>query len=677
MQKTPSLPAKSSDLNCTVASDPAAANAAIEQPPLGIIVEQRTDTAPEPVAAKTETAENASCGCVLLEADEGKPFITAAVGEHENTSGPAMVGDGTINGSSAYFADGPRFHFTSQSMELAGPWGHPGKDPHADPIIGHPHGNGGHGGGGHDGGSGGDGNHAPTGIEPCHLSVDENSGGGTVVGQLHTSDPDAGDKHVYEIVGGNSLFEIDGDVIRVKPGAQLDYETQDSYELTVRSTDSHGKSVVDTVHIDIRDVNEAPAASQICDQTAPAGSHFSLDTSGHFSDVDHCDRLTYSISGPEWLSIDPHTGVISGNVPASLAAQNIAICDGSAALPSSGLLHLQTDFLYSYAGYNNSVGYYIADANGNPIGGAIIESGAHQFGQHDTFIDLSQYQGAASLGFFLIQDGASVYSGLSDGTQVTFAEVDGVWKGYANGTLLDQPNGTVLFSNQDLNPDGYDHLEAGDGAQMGWEDLWQGGDKDFDDVGMNAKLELIQLHPADGDQTVTVTAMDKGGLTAQTSFHLDLTDANATFDSYQAGDDGANLLIGNAASNILSGGAGDDTLIGSSGRDYLVGGSGNDTLHGGLGSDALIGGSGSDRFVFTDLHDLDTVHGGTGGTWTDVIDLSGLPASSSHDWTLVLTHGSIISQTANDITLSTDAEGAIHVGGETRIAFHGIESIHS
>jgi Ca2+-binding RTX toxin-like protein len=99
-------------------------------------------------------------------------------------------------------------------------------------------------------------------------------------------------------------------------------------------------------------------------------------------------------------------------------------------------------------------------------------------------------------------------------------------------------------------------------------------------------------------------------------------------------------------------------------------------LHGGRGGDILIGGDGSDRFVFNNLDEPDTVIGGNGGSWTDVIDLSGLPNSVSHDWTLVLTQGSIISQTATDIVLSTDAQGAIHVGGETRIAFHGIESIH-
>ena len=528
--------------------------------------------------------------------------------------------------------------------------------------------------------------HAPTGIEPGEMGIDENSPAGTVVGQLHTIDPDRGDSHFYEILGGNPLFEIDGDEIRVKAGAHLDFETQDGYDLTVRSTDGTGKSVTETVHITINDVNEAPTATAIADQTAPAGAHFTLAAAGHFADVDHGDHLTYSMTGPDWLSIDPHSGVISGTVPAALDMQDIAVNDGLAGIPGAGVLHLQTDFFNSDAGYSNSVGYYIADAQGNPLGGAIIESDAHQTGQHDTFIDLSPYQGAATIGFFLIQDGASSFPSLTDGTAVTFGQVDGLWKAYADGTLLDNDGKTVLFSDANLNGDHLDHLKdvAGPGTQ-GWEDLWGGGDKDYNDVSLNASLHYIQLTPDAAGQTITVTATDQGGLTAHTSFNLDLTDGTAAFASLHEGTSGGDVLLGSGLADILSGGAGSDALIGSGGNDYLVGGtgndillggSGNDLLYGGLGSDIMLGGDGSDRFAFTSLDAHNTVYGGSGGSWMDVIDLAGLSGPEAHDWTLVLTQGSIVAETAHDITLSADAHGLIQYAGDTRIAFHEIEAIH-
>jgi hypothetical protein len=577
-----------------------------------------------------------------------------------------------VESSGAYFADAPRFKFVLKTMELAGPWGDPGQERPGIQLFGRAHG-----GGGEDGlhcAFDGEPNNAPLALKPCQLAVDENSAAGTLVGQLATVDPDAADTHVYELLGGHPLFEIDGDLIRVKPGAQLDYESRNHYELTVRSTDPAGNSVTGTVHIRVRDVNEAPEATAIAEQTAAAGSQFSLETASHFSDVDCPDHLHYSLCGPEWLSIDPLTGVISGEIPAELTAREISIEDGLAALPGAGTLHLRTDFLSSFAGHSNSVGYYLADADGNPLGGAVIEVNAHRSGEHDSVIDLGQYAGAASLGFFLIPNGAVWYGGLADGAPVTFGEAGGQWIAYAGGDAMD-----VFFSDADLNAGGFDYLvNNGYEGVQNWEDLWNGGDKDFDDVNMNASLHSIELVPGDEDQIVTVKATDKGGLTAQTSFALDLTASPAEFASYREGDAADNLLTGGGGGGILSGGEGNDTLIGGEGRDYLAGGAGSDILHGGRGSDILIGGDGADRFLFTDLRELDTVFGGRGGDWMDVLDLSGLGGTpAGADWTVILDQGAIVAQTAEAIVFSADAHGVIALAGETRIAFHDIESIHA
>jgi Ca2+-binding RTX toxin-like protein len=256
--------------------------------------------------------------------------------------------------------------------------------------------------------------------------------------------------------------------------------------------------------------------------------------------------------------------------------------------------------------------------------------------------------------------------------------VDGYWKAFAEGNPLDAYGMTVFYSDKDLNSDGLDHLaDNSTEGRQNWEDLWNNGDKDFDDVNLNARLEYIEWTPGDDNQTVTVKVTDKGGLTTQTSFELDLTNAPASFDAYRKGGTGSDLLAGSDGHDILSGGQGNDTLIGAAGRDYLLGGSGDDILHGGRGSDILIGGEGADRFVFTDLDELDTIHGGKGGNWMDVIDLSGLAGTPAADWTVILDHGSIISQSAHEILFSADAHGVIQLGGETRIAFHDIEAIHA
>jgi hypothetical protein len=520
-------------------------------------------------------------------------------------------------------------------------------------------------------------NEAPTAILPDAAGVDENVPGGTLVAHLTTLDPDHGDSHTYEILGGNPLFEIDGSTIRVKAGAQLDHEAQDGYDLTVRSTDAHGLSTTSALHIAVHDVNEAPTATAIAGQHAAAGWQFTLPTSGHFSDVDHGDQLTYSLQGPEWLGIDPHTGVISGTPPALLGSKELTVTDGFAAIPPGGVLHLQTDFFAGSASYNNSFGYYIADANGRPLGGEIVETDTHQLGQHETFIDLSKYQGAASIGFFLIEDGQRGFTSLTDGTDVAFGQVNGAWKAYAGGVMLDWGGKTVLFSDPNLNAGKFDYLvDNATAGSQNWEDLLKGGDKDFNDTNLNAKLHYIELVPDASHETVTVTATDKGGLSTQTSFDLTLHPANASFASVREGGSGADTLFGSSSADILSGGAGNDTLIGDAGNDYLVGGTGNDILHGGTGSDILVGGDGSDRLVFSGLDALDTAWGGAGGNWLDILDLSGLSGTEANHWTLVLTQGSLLSTTAHDFTFSADAHGVIQLGGETKIAFHEIEQLH-
>ena len=84
-----------------------------------------------------------------------------------------------------------------------------------------------------------------------------------------------------------------------------------------------------------------------------------------------------------------------------------------------------------------------------------------------------------------------------------------------------------------------------------------------------------------------------------------------------AGDDGNNVLTGNAGANLMVGFLGDDRLLGLAGsdildaggdddyldgglsNDILDGGAGADTLIGGLGDDSLRGGADADVFIFT------------------------------------------------------------------------------
>ncbi|MDQ8205574.1 putative Ig domain-containing protein, partial [Pelagicoccus sp. SDUM812003] len=88
--------------------------------------------------------------------------------------------------------------------------------------------------------------------------------------------------------------------------------------VNVTATDSSGSSVSEAFRIEVENTNDGPVATAIIDQTATEDSAFSLDVSGNFSDVDAGDTLTYSATLengdplPNWLSIDPTTGQLSG-----------------------------------------------------------------------------------------------------------------------------------------------------------------------------------------------------------------------------------------------------------------------------------------------------------------------------------------------------------------------------
>ena len=104
---------------------------------------------------------------------------------------------------------------------------------------------------------------------PLARTVDENSPAGTVVGApVAATDPNPGDTLTYELAGSDAAaFTIDGSgQIKVGPDTALDYETKDTYSVTVSvhdSLDPTGAPDTDTdasvdVTITVNDLPEQP-----------------------------------------------------------------------------------------------------------------------------------------------------------------------------------------------------------------------------------------------------------------------------------------------------------------------------------------------------------------------------------------------------------------------------------
>ena len=85
------------------------------------------------------------------------------------------------------------------------------------------------------------------------------TGAGFVIGTLSASDPDLGEVLTYTVVGGldSDVFSVSGNALVINDGV-LDFETQSSYDVRVRVTDSGGLSVEQTFTISVTDLNDAP-----------------------------------------------------------------------------------------------------------------------------------------------------------------------------------------------------------------------------------------------------------------------------------------------------------------------------------------------------------------------------------------------------------------------------------
>ncbi|MDD2729786.1 DUF4347 domain-containing protein, partial [Malikia sp.] len=169
-------------------------------------------------------------------------------------------------------------------------------------------------------------NDAPSNITLSASSLAENTSTTSAVdvGTLSSTDVDTGDTlFSYSIVGGSDqgVFQISGNNLQFKAGTVLDYEAQNSYSVTVRTTDAGNATHDKTFSVALTDVNDAPTvANALVDQTASATQAFSyVFANDSFADQDiPAQTLTYTATRsdgtalPTWLTFTPATRTFSG-----------------------------------------------------------------------------------------------------------------------------------------------------------------------------------------------------------------------------------------------------------------------------------------------------------------------------------------------------------------------------
>jgi VCBS repeat-containing protein len=158
-----------------------------------------------------------------------------------------------------------------------------------------------------------------TASNPAPIAVDDTgagSEGGVITGNVLTNDRDpdgdpltVGTSPVVPPAHGTVVINADGSYVYTP---QAYFNGTDSF--TYRLTDADGGTATATVTLTIAAVEHAPTSTQPADQSNTIGTAVSVSEAPHFSDVDN-DPLVYSATGlPPGLSVDAHTGVISGTL---------------------------------------------------------------------------------------------------------------------------------------------------------------------------------------------------------------------------------------------------------------------------------------------------------------------------------------------------------------------------
>ena len=141
--------------------------------------------------------------------------------------------------------------------------------------------------------------YAPTNIALDNALLAENQPIGTLVGNLSSSDPDAGDSFTYSLVSGsggtdNASFSING--TGLVTAGMFNYEARNSYNIRIRSTDAGGMAFEKAFVIAVTNLNDPPTDITLSNasvpENQPAGTVVGTLSS---TDDDAGDSFSYSL----------------------------------------------------------------------------------------------------------------------------------------------------------------------------------------------------------------------------------------------------------------------------------------------------------------------------------------------------------------------------------------------
>ncbi|SFU17467.1 Ig-like domain-containing protein [Mesorhizobium sp. YR577] len=399
-------------------------------------------------------------------------------------------------------------------------------------------------------------NDAVTVNEDATASFNVITGAGTTSGAAGAdTDPDGDTLTVTAASAGNGTVTIGANgQLSYTPNAN--FNGTDTIIYTI--SDGDGGTSTATVTVTVVPVNDAPTVAPIPTQIDSDAQAVSYDVSGYFDDVDG-DTLTFSATGlPPGLSIDPNTGMITGTLPADASNNDPYVGTITASDGNGGTVQQTITWIISNlppkafsdtltvsenaSGGGNALSND-SDPDGDPIavdqvngnaaavgqpvvgsnGGTFVinANGTYTFNPGTAFDDLQLGETRTTTVTYRITD----TDGGSDTATITVT-VNGVNDAPTAGTIppYTHADGQSMTANP-LNVAAFFHDVEDDALAFSATGLPPG-------LSMDAAGNIVGViandASVDGPYTVTVTASDGNGGTAQQTFTFNVTNPAPT-----------------------------------------------------------------------------------------------------------------------------------------------------
>lgn len=438
---------------------------------------------------------------------------------------------------------------------------------------------------------------APESLTLTGGTVAEDADVGTTVATVTAVDPDPGETFAYTLLSGGALFGIDSATGVLTLSGSLDYETAATQQVTVRATDSTGRTVDQDLTLTVGDVNEAPTA-------------LSLGGTGTVLE----DAAVGSVVGTVAV-VDQDFGDTHGFTLTDDAGGRFAINAATGAITVTGILDRETSGSHVLqVRATDSDGFAVTQAVTISVGDvdeAPITSADTATTVEDTAVTL-----AATT---LLADDSD-----PEGGTLSIARLTGVTGGTAvingSGNIVFTPasdyNGSAVIGYTVRDPSGNESASQvtvdvtavndaptpvadtagtaeGEAVTLKVVDLLADDtDPDGDSLTFQSISNFINGTAVYDAAAGTVTFTPDDQFVGDGSFDYTVDDGNGGQTTTTV-----TIAVG-AVDQALTGTTGDDVLTGDSGNDTLTGLAGADTLYGRRGADVLQGGAGDDVYRF-------------------------------------------------------------------------------